>query len=294
MPALKDLPTAVRFKARQELKSRLVRGGRVPRYAYRHYFIEDDGLHSRVHMQNFYSTMWPHLEETVRVRVEAFDASGKSLGHRYYELAPFGGLFLEVRDLLASLGASSREGTVLLDAEPPRRVLDDLTSFPLPDQEELLMGTPFWMAYYDADENYMYVHSISPEMGTLYGVPRPVGKLLIEGADEQAGAWRAGRLLDAGGLEDLQLVLVNHSGGTRTPTVGVYDADDDAAIWSSESTLAAHEVKRFRVPRQKIEAFRQRKPSGRFRVGVGPMPTSNGKPYLLMRYGDGPLSLHHG
>jgi hypothetical protein len=183
---------------------------------------------------------------------------------------------------------------VLLDAEPPASVLADLTSFPLPDQWELSMGTPFWMAYYDVDENYMYVHSISPEMGTFYGVPRPIGKMLIEGADEQEGSWRAGRLLDADGLAALQIVLVNHSGGRRNPTVGLYDAADDSPVWTASEPLAPHAVSRFRVPDSEIEAFRSRKPSGRFRVGVEPMPTSNGKPYLLMRYGDGPLSLHHG
>jgi hypothetical protein len=291
---LSQLPAAVRFKARKKLKSRLVASGRVPRYAYRHYYIEDDGLHSRIHMQNFYSTMWPHIDESVRVRVEAFNAAGSSLGQQYHEMAPFGGLFLEMRDLFDALGSTSREGTVLLDAEPPARVLTDLTSFPLPDQEELLIGTPFWMAYYDVDENYMYVHSISPDMGTLYGVPRAMGKMLIEGAAEQAGPWRAGRLLDARNLADLEIVLVNHSAGARKPTVGLYDADDDATVWSAASSLQPHEVKRFRVPDVELDAFRARKPSGRFRVGVEPMPTSNGKPYLLMRCGDGPLSLHHG
>lgn len=294
MPAIKDLPAAVRFKARKELKSRLVARGRVPRYAYRHYYIEDDGLRTRIHMQNFYSTMWPHLDEEVRVRVEAFDPAGSSLGHRSYELQPFGGLFLEVRELLDALGASSSEGTILLDAEPPTRVLADLTSFPLPDQWELAMGTPFWMAYYDADENYMYVHSISPEMGAFHGVPRPLGKLLMEGANEQLGAWRAGRLLDAAGLAELQIVLVNHSDGKRNPTVGLYDADGDAVVWSSAASLGPHEVKRLRVPVAELDSFRAAKRDGRFRVGVSPMPTSNGKPYLLMRYGDGPLSLHHG
>lgn len=294
MPTLKELPGAVRFKARKELKTRLIARGHVPRYAYRHYYIEDEGLHTRIHMQNFYSTMWPHLDESVRVRVEAFDAGGKSLGHRYHALPPFGGLFLEVRELLDSVGATSPEGTVLLDAEPPSSVLADLTSFPLPDQWELLMGTPFWMAYYDVDENYMYVHSISPEMGMFYGVPRPIGKMLMEGAEEQKGSWRAGRLLDAAGLATLQIVLVNHSRGTRTSTVGLYDADDNSAVWSATATLAPHEVERVRVPEAELESFRARKPAGRFRVGVDPLPTSNGKPYLLMRYGDGPLSLHHG
>lgn len=294
MPTLKQMPGAVRFKARKALKTQLVSRGRVPRYAYRHYYIEDEGLHSRVHMQNFYSTMWPHLEEPATVRVEAFDTQGKSLGDRRYELAPFGSLFLSVGELLASLGATSTEGTVLVDAAPPRSVLEDLTSFPLPDQWELIMGTPFWMAYSDEQENYMYVHAISPEMGRFYGVPQPVGRLLMEGADEQSGSWRAGRLIDVAGLAHLQIVLVNHAAGTRHPTVGIYDSVDNTVVWESRAVLRPHEVRRFRVPGDALAAFEARKSTGRFRVGVDRMPTSNGKPYLLMRYGDGPLSLHHG
>jgi hypothetical protein len=30
------------------------------------------------------------------------------------------------------------------------------------------------------------------------------------------------------------------------------------------------------------------------RIGMDPLLTGNGKPYVLMRYGGGPLSLHHG
>ena len=30
------------------------------------------------------------------------------------------------------------------------------------------------------------------------------------------------------------------------------------------------------------------------RIGLDPLLTANGKPYVLMRYGDGPLSIHHG
>lgn len=293
-PTLKQLPGAVRFRAQKELKSRLIKSHRVPRYAYRHYFIETEGLHSRIHFQNFYSTMWPHLEESVQVRIEAASASGRSLGSVERTVAPFGSLFLEVADLLAELGASEPEGTVMLDAQPPASVLADLTSFPLPDQFDLLMGTPFWMAYRDERENYMYVHSISPEMGRFYGVPGAVGRMLIRNAGKPAGRWRAGRLIDAAGLETLQIVVVNYAASRRASMLGIYGVDDDAPIWEEQIHLASHEVLRISIPGDALEGFRARESTGRFRVGMDPLPTSNGKPYLLMRYGTGPLSLHHG
>ena len=293
-PTLKQLPGAVRFRAQKELKSRLIRSHRVPRYAYRHYFIETEGLHSRVHFQNFYSTMWPHLEEPVQVRIEAASAAGRSLGSVERTVAPFGSLFLEAAELLAELGALEPEGTIMLDAQPPASVLADLTSFPLPDQFDLLMGTPFWMAYRDERENYMYVHAISPEMGRFYGVPGALGRMLIRGSSRPAGLWRAGRLIDAAGLEELQIVVVNHSASPRTSTLGIYGVADDTPIWQEQLHLGSHQVRRLTVPGGALGGFLAREAAGRFRVGMDPLPTSNGKPYLLMRYGTGPLSLHHG
>jgi hypothetical protein len=294
MPTLKQLPGAVRYRAQRELKTRLVRSNHIPRYAYRHYFIETGGLHSRVHVQNFYSTMWPHLEEPMRVRVEVSAASGGAVGQIVRDVPPFGSLFLDVADLLEEIGAHEPEGSVLVDTKPPASVLADLTSFPLPDQFDLLLGSPFWMAYFDADENYMYVHSISPEMGRYYGVPGPVGRFLIHEAAKPAGRWRAGRLIDADGLTEMQIVLANHAGSRRVTTLGIFDARDDAAVWQVRLSLAPHEVRRVRVDEACLDAFRAKAGGGRFRVGMDELPTSNGKPYLLMRYGTGPLSLHHG
>jgi hypothetical protein len=294
MPTLRQLPGAVRYRAQKELKTRLVRSHRVPRYAYRHYFIETEGLRSRIHFQNFYSTMWPHLEEHVRVRVQVSSASGRVVGQVVREVAPFGGLFLDVADVLNELGADEPEGTVMLDTQPPESVLADLTSFQIPEQYDLLMGSPFWMAYFDVDENYMYVHSISPEMGRYFGVPSAVGRLLIQAAGKPAGRWRAGRLIDADGLSEMQIVLANHASGRRDTTLGIYDAADDACVWQETMSLGGHEVKRLRVSAAALDAFRAKSLGGQFRVGMDPLPTSNGKPYLLMRYGNGPLSLHHG
>ena len=294
MTRLGKASAIARHVATRRLQEGLIRAHRVPRYAYRHYFLEDEGLHSRIHLQNFYSTMWPNIGEPVAARVELFDATGHSLGALERRIAPFGGLFLEVGDALAELGARVPEGTVLVDAEPPRGALAELTSFPLEDKTELLLGTPFWMAYYDDDENYMYVHAISPEMGEYHVVPKPIGRFLIQGGARTGGRWRAGRLLDVAGLADLQVVVVNHANGRRVTELGLYDADDGSAVWKTHLDLSAHEVGRVRVDHAALDAFRLRKPEGRFRAGLDPLPTSNGKPYLLMRYGDGPLSLHHG
>jgi hypothetical protein len=277
--------------AGQEAMTRLVKSARIPRIAFQHYFIEDDGLHSRIHLQNYYSTFWPHIRETVQGRIDAFDAGGRQLGTHEFSLPPFGSLFLEARDLLDRIGAPPvREGSVTIDLEPPQRALQDLAEFPIPEPWSLRLSTPFWMAYYDRDENYMYVHSIDRHAGRFFGVPAPIALLLKARFGGEGTSWRAGRLLDVEGLRDFQVVTINHSASARNATVGAFDSSTDAALWTQELEFAPHALHRVRIDPDRLRDCG----ATQFRVGVDPLPTLNGKPYVLMRYGDGPLSLHHG
>jgi len=287
--AVRDRVRTLASSTNQRLMTRLVQSRRVPRVAFQHYFIETAGLHSRVMLQNFYSTFWPHLGAQATARIDVFTPDGRRVGRYEERLAPFGSLFLEAKDLLTRVGAELDEGSLTIDLEPPPGVLDELASFPLAEPWTLRISTPFWMAYYDGDENYMYVHSIDRQVGEFYGVPAPVGWFLSRRFGVPGGSWRAGRLLDTGGLKELQIVAINHGAVQRTSTVGLFDAVTDDPVWTAKHTFAPHALQRFAVP---PETLSER--SLQVRVGVDPLATINGKPYVLMRYGDGPLSLHHG
>ena len=133
--------------------------GRPPRRAYEHYFIESEGLHSRIHLQNFWSTFWPQVDEPATARIQAFDSDGT---------APWAGSSACCRDSTrcsSSCATCSRSSA----REPPRApsrstssrhagVRAEFGELPKPDSIEI--KTPFWMAFYDDAENYMYVHSI--------------------------------------------------------------------------------------------------------------------------------------
>ncbi len=50
-----------------------------------------------------------------------------------------------------------------------------------------------------------------------------------------------------------------------------------------------------RVPVDELVGWAARHPETRHaRVGLDPLMTANGKPYVIMRYADGPPSVHHG
>ena len=79
MPALRErIVTAAHQRA--------VSAGKVPRRPYAHYFIEADGLHSRLHLQNYYSTFWPDVDEPAVAHVTAFASDGTRLGTTDVEL----------------------------------------------------------------------------------------------------------------------------------------------------------------------------------------------------------------
>jgi hypothetical protein len=271
------------------LRDRAVHSGRVPRRAYAHYFIEDEGLHSRIHLQNFWSTFWPQFDAPAHAHIQVRDHSGSGIGTVERELPRFGSAFIELRDVLDELGSAAHEGTVAIDLEPSDEVKGSLGDIPKPVQAEV--NTPYWMAYYDAFENYMYVHSIDKLGNEVFGTTRPIEWILKRQVDA-GDRWRSWRLLDLDRISEIQIVAINHSPRPGRTTMGVYSSDDDSPLYERELELQPRELSRVRVRASDLTLER---PSAiRGRIGLDPLLTGNGKPYVLLRYGSGPLSIHHG
>ncbi len=282
----------VRARVAHDVRVRAVRSGRAPRMAYTHYFIESEGLHSRVHLQNFYSTFWPQVREPALAHILVHDDSGQRQGSTRREIPPFGSLFLEVSELLAEIGSSAREGTVAIDLVPPAGVRSQFDELPSPEEVEI--KTPFWMAYYDETENYMYVHSIDTLGGEVFGAPRLLRWSMTRSV-AQGERWHSWRLLETEQLSDLQVVCINHSPEPRSTKVGVYSADTSTTLCEYPVRLAPRALERVRVPADELAAWPERHPDIRHvRIGLDPLLTGNGKPYVIMRYAGGPPSLHHG
>src|SRR5262249_51207113 len=159
----------------------------------------------------------------------------------------------EVRDLLGELAAESAEGTVAIDLEPPNGVRGQFTDLPQPESIEI--KTPFWMAYYDADENFMYVHSIEMLHGQTFGAPRLL-KRSIDAPAPEGAAGPSWRLLETDRLSELQLVVINPSPEQRSSTVGVYPANDERPVWSTRLSFAPRQLHRVSVPAEVIAQWR--------------------------------------
>ncbi len=233
------------------------------------------------------------MHEPATAHITAFDAGGRRQGNATRSLPPFGSLFLEVSELLSELGSRATEGTVAIDLEPSAEVAAQFHE--LPDAEQIEVKTPFWMAYYDEAENFMYVHSIDTLGGEVFGAPA----LLRWSMTRHVGMgspWRSWRLLEADRLSDLQIVCMNtepRAAVHRRRRVLVRRRGHalPAVVWSSRRARSLGCV----CPPRSSASWPDRHPEIKHaRIGLDPLLTANGKPYVIMRYADGPPSLHHG
>lgn len=272
----------------QRLRFAMLEKGYIPRYAFAHYFLDTQGIRSRVHIQNYYSLFFPDLPRAAKATVWLHSSSGRLLAKKRFLVPPFGQLYLELEDLIGK--RIENEGMIYVDLKPPR-VIRPLVG-KLPKIEDLVAQTPFWVSYRDEAENYMYVHSIETFKGRVFGAAWPINWLLSNSKFEPV-AWKSWRLLDLELLEELEIVVMNHGNKTGSGSVQIFD-DNSLEIWKSEFSLVPRQSKRVLLPQEKIKEWRENRRTQNIRVGVNPLLTPNGKPYVLMRYGKGPKSIHHG
>jgi hypothetical protein len=140
----------------------------------------------------------------------------------------------------------------------------------------------------------MYVHSIDTLAGEVFGASRLLRWSMTRSV-AQGDRWHSWRLLDAELLSDLQVICINHSPEPRSTVVGVYSADTSRTLYERPVSLGPRALERVRVPAEELGSWSTRYPEIRHvRIGLEPLLTGNGKPYVIMRYADGPPSLHHG
>jgi hypothetical protein len=90
------------------------------------------------------------------------------------------------------------------------------------------------------------------------------------------------------------VVAINHRPSSGSTTVGVYTPDDQPVV-ERRLEFAPRQLHRVRFGSDDLAEGLGRLGGPRhLRIGLDPLLTGNGKPYVLMRYDNGPLSLHHG
>ncbi|MGH2869753.1 MAG: hypothetical protein ACRDNK_19570 [Solirubrobacteraceae bacterium] len=259
----------------------------LPRRGYAHCFIEEDGIHSRLHLHHFYSLFLPDLAEPVDAHIRVFGADGATLGNVTRRLTPFSSLTLPMSDVLSELDKVARLGTVAVDFEPgigyERRLIEL-------GPQSAIAQSPFWMGYYDAGGSVAYVHSIDQYFGAVFGIGRIAG-LPYRARWHRGDSWASKRLIDAQALRRADAYLVNHSTAAGRATVRWVAHPAGAVVSGRTATIQPHGVTCISVTAEDLT--RAGGPVERLRLETDGLLTRNGKPYVMVRYGDGPFSVHH-
>ncbi len=114
MTTVRDIKVRTRDTVRKLVKPADV----LPKRGYAHFFIETEGIHSRLHLHHFYSLFLPDLDEAVQVHIRVHDEAGKTLGTVTRSLTSFASLNLPASELLGELGSSAPMGTVSWTSSP--------------------------------------------------------------------------------------------------------------------------------------------------------------------------------
>ncbi len=266
----------------------ILESGFIPRRAFAHYFMNTAGLRSRVHLQNYYSMFFPDELTPVTARVWLCNSDGKIVAHKSFEMPAFGQLYLEIEDIAGY--DMDVEGMVMVDVLPPKAVKSKLKT--IPNLSALNIQTPFWVSYRDSADNYMYVHSIESYRGKIFGAMWPINQMLAH-APQARAPWESWRLLDVNLLDELMVVVMNHAAAPGDTVVKVISEKGDE-LWRQDVHLTTRQSRRVIVPAEMIAQWKKDGVYETVRVALDPILSDNGKPYVLMRYAGGPLSMHHG
>ncbi len=266
----------------------LVSNGLALRRPYGHYYLESDIISSRLHLQNFYSFFWPDVDEKAIANVEVYNLKGIKVHTENIELNPFGQLYLEFKPICAK--TNSFEGLVLVDLQPGKKIRKKFKEIPNP--EKSLISSPFWMSYRDWNDNYMYVHSISSIQHKFKGSLYPINEL-NNISNENRPTWKSWRLIDTYQLKSVEVVLINHSNKFGETKIQIWSNSNDL-IDELPIMLKPFETFRYKVSSSTFSKMEMINQNLQIRVGVDPLLSPNGKPYVILEYNNGPRSIHHG
>jgi hypothetical protein len=152
--------------------------------------------------------------------------------------------------------------------------------------------SPFWMGFFDERGSVAYIHSIDQNYGDVFGVGRVAG-LAYRARWQRGGPWTSKRLIEARALSQLDAFLVNHSPVAGKTTLRWLAHPSGRVVHEQGLKVAGHGVARATLTSADIDRAGGLDDQY-LHLEVDDLLTSNGKPYLMARYGTGPFSLHHG
>jgi len=256
--------------------------GGTPRVAYMHYWTLREEADSLVTFHNYFSLLDPAARGPCHADLRLYDAAGRTLASRGLDVPARGCAQVSVRALLRTAGAppDALEGSVELDVLPP----EDFSHERNETGSFEVSAARFFMIYRSPAGMMATAHCLE-KTATYRGLPSPFAGLLKVHA-RRPGAWCCKRPISARNLSEVRAVAVNYADEPRALHL---------ALWAGAHGEIVAEAHRVVAPRGvlALEYRGVRADAPFYTLHSDALPTPNGKPYLWVRYGDGPMATHH-
>lgn len=232
-------------------------------------FLADEDFDTFLCVNDFFSVLNPDVPAPVDLEVALYDGRGRRVVHRSVPLPPNGNVALSARELLAGAGADAPIGLATCDLRPRD---------PAPEAVELYKRMGRIASHFFT----YFLNTRSEAMGIIH----PQSSIHQSRTGE--GAWRSGQSIVTAGLEGISLLQANHGRHAATVQYELCDATTDRPL----ATTSVH------VPPTSAAIARFDTAT---MTGLAPvvfvraarLPTPNGKPLLMRRYGGGRFSMNH-
>jgi len=264
------------------LRRSVVMLGTTPRVAYMHYWTLREGADSLVAFHNYFSLLDPHARGPCHADLRVYDADGRTLATTGIDVPARGCAQVSVRSLLpAAVAAIQTEGSLELDVLPP----GDFTHERNVAGAFEVSAARFFMLYRSPAGMLATSHCIEKSQ-TYRGLPSPLAGLLTT-RERRVPAWRCKRPIATRGLQEVRVVVVNYAESSGRLHVALRMGAGGPVVAEARRT----------VPPRGLLTLEHRQgdePAAEFyTLHSEGLPTPNGKPYLWVRYGDGPAAMHH-
>ena len=116
-----------------------------------HWIKETSSFHTRLHVHNYFSFLFPASDMNAQIVVSIYDENGGHLRDHSTILGKDQSKFIEFNSLLEEVSATSLQGSVTVQIVPDKQV--DIFS------KYEVMGSEFYMSYYSNDGGFSIVHN---------------------------------------------------------------------------------------------------------------------------------------
>lgn len=232
-------------------------------------FLADDTFDTFLCVNNFLTVLNPEVPTPVALVVELYDGAGKPIHRFEREIPNNGSLALSARELLAEAGANCPLGLATCSLRP-------------------LDASP------EAEACYKQMGQISSHFFTYYLNTRTEAMAIIHPQSavgqtrQETDAWRSGQSIVTEGLEGVSLYQANHGVRAATVRYQLCDAENDRPVADQALRVAASSANVAYFEMERIKDL----PAVIY-VRTDSLPTPNGKPLLMRRYGEGRFSMNH-